>query len=78
MPKRGTRTDKTADWPSDPALLTKSGPDIPAGRSDVLLGLGARQWQVEIAGPILEEAINRPAPATTPSTADVAIEVTGE
>jgi ribonuclease D len=27
-----------------------------------LLELGARQWQVDIAAPIIEEAINRPAP----------------
>jgi ribonuclease D len=29
--------------------------------ADALLTLGARRWQVDIAGPILEEAINRPA-----------------
>jgi len=29
--------------------------------SDALLKLGARQWQIDIAGPIVEEAINRPA-----------------
>jgi ribonuclease D len=29
---------------------------------DALLELGARQWQVDIAAPIIEEAINRPAP----------------
>ena len=34
---------------------------------DTLLALGARQWQVDIAGPILEEAINRPvAPPAEP------------
>ena len=42
--------------------------------AEALLELGARQWQVDIAGPILEEAINRPASAT----ADVSVEVTGE
>ena len=36
-----------------------------------LLALGARQWQVEIAGPILEEVINRPAGTTAPTTAEV-------
>jgi len=30
--------------------------------AQALLALGARQWQVDIASPILEEAINRPAP----------------
>ena len=30
--------------------------------SQALRGLGARQWQIDIAGPIIEEAINRPAP----------------
>jgi ribonuclease D len=38
--------------------------------ADALLKLGARQWQVDIAGPILEEAVNRPAEPTA--------EVTGE
>ena len=42
--------------------------------AEALLALGARQWQIDIAGPILEEAINRPASAT----ADVSVEVTGE
>jgi ribonuclease D len=38
--------------------------------ADALIKLGARQWQVDIAGPIMEEAINRPA--------EPAAEVTGE
>ena len=38
--------------------------------ADALIKLGARQWQVDIAGPIIEEAINRPA--------EPAAEVTGE
>jgi len=32
--------------------------------SQALATLGARQWQIEIAGPIIEEAINRPVPPT--------------
>jgi ribonuclease D len=32
----------------------------PASVNDALLALGARQWQVDIAGPILEQAINHP------------------
>ena len=44
--------------------------------SGALLKLGARQWQVDIAGPIIEEAINRPAaPAPVP---DLAAEQTPE
>ena len=50
--------------------------------SEALLKLGARQWQVDIAGPIVEEAINRPAVLTTQPTAapevGVTREVTGE
>ncbi len=41
--------------------------------AEALRELGARQWQVDIAGPILEEAINRP----TPQVAVVTGEVTG-
>jgi len=37
--------------------------------SAALLDLGARRWQIDIAGPILEEAINRPAEPTTEPTA---------
>lgn len=40
--------------------------------ADTLLSLGARPWQVDIAVPILEEAINRPADPA----AEVATEVT--
>jgi ribonuclease D len=32
--------------------------------ADALMALGARQWQVDIVSPILEEAINRPATST--------------
>jgi len=32
--------------------------------SEALLKLGARQWQVDIAGPIIMDAINRPDPPT--------------
>ena len=62
-----------------------------ASVTEALLALGARQWQIDIAGPLLEEAINRPAdPVVDPPAevsavehpADVAIgftrEVTGE
>ncbi len=39
--------------------------------SEALLKLGARQWQIDIAGPIIEEAVNRPAlPAANPATDD--------
>jgi ribonuclease D len=39
----------------------------PEAISTALLKLGARQWQIDIAGPIIEEAINRPvAPAAAP------------
>jgi ribonuclease D len=34
--------------------------------SQALRKLGARQWQIDIAGPIIEEAINRPAAPTPP------------
>jgi ribonuclease D len=34
-----------------------------------LLKLGARQWQIDIAGPIIEEAINRPVAPTAEPTA---------
>jgi ribonuclease D len=47
--------------PADPTLESIA---------DALLKLGARQWQVDIAGPILEEAVNRMAGPTA--------EVTGE
>jgi ribonuclease D len=30
--------------------------------SQALRALGARQWQIDIAGPIIEDAINRPVP----------------
>ncbi|HEX7538396.1 MAG TPA: HRDC domain-containing protein [Dermatophilaceae bacterium] len=39
----------------------------PDSVSAALLRLGARQWQVDIAGPIIEEAINRPAPPAAPA-----------
>jgi ribonuclease D len=41
--------------------------------SQALLKLGARQWQIDIAGPIVEEAINRPAaPTIEPSATQTA------
>jgi ribonuclease D len=52
--------------PPDPTL---------ASITEALLGLGARQWQVDIVAPILEEAINRPAPPTQAVVADVTGEV---
>ena len=39
--------------------------------AEVLSKLGARQWQVDIAGPILEEAINRPAQPAAVVTSEV-------
>jgi ribonuclease D len=40
----------------------------PKSISAALAKLGARQWQIDIAGPIIEEAINRPkAPQAAPS-----------
>ena len=48
--------------------------------TEALLALGARQWQVDIAAPILEEAINRPASTmaeTANDVTDVTEEVTG-
>jgi len=54
-------------------------PEQPAGEatlesiSQALLKLGARQWQIDIAGPIVEEAINRPAaPTIEPSATQTA------
>ena len=44
--------------------------------SDALRGLGARQWQIDIAGPIVEEAINRPAKRNAEPNAEAASEVT--
>ena len=41
--------------------------------SQALLKLGARQWQIDITGPIVEEAINRPAaPTVEPSATQTA------
>jgi ribonuclease D len=34
--------------------------------AQALFDLGARQWQIDIAGPILEAAINRPEPTAAP------------
>ena len=42
--------------------------------SAVLLSLGARQWQIDIAGSIIEEAINRPAAPVAESVAQPAVE----
>jgi ribonuclease D len=39
--------------------------------AQALFDLGARQWQVDIAGPILEEAINRPTPPVAVVTGEV-------
>lgn len=51
--------------PADPTLESVA---------EALHTLGARQWQIDITGPILEEAINRP----VEPTAEVTGEVTGE
>jgi ribonuclease D len=40
--------------------------------SEALLRLGARQWQIDIAAPIVEEAINRPAAPAPPPTLEPA------
>ena len=42
--------------------------------AEALRALGARQWQVDIVCPILEEAINRP--AETPAPAETPVDVT--
>ena len=55
--------------PADPTLDSVSS---------ALLELGARRWQIDIAGPILEEAINRPIPPSAGVTAGVTAEVTAE
>lgn len=46
--------------PAEPALESISA---------ALLKLGARQWQIDIAGPVIEEAINRPAPPSVEPSA---------
>ena len=49
--------------------------------AEALRALGAREWQIGIAGPILEEAINRPATVTAVTAVaavEVGVEVTGE
>jgi hypothetical protein len=52
-------------------MLWTPTPDPTLGSiSEALLRLGARQWQIDIAGPIIEEAINRPAVPTTAPTAE--------
>jgi len=50
--------------------------------AEALRALGARQWQIDIAGPILEEAINRPivveVEVATEVAGGVTVEVTDE
>jgi ribonuclease D len=46
--------------------------------AEALRALGARQWQIDIAGPILEEAINRPVEAEAKMARGVTVEVTDE
>jgi ribonuclease D len=46
--------------------------------SESLLGLGARQWQADIAGPIVEEALNRPAAPTGKPKAAPTVESTAQ
>jgi ribonuclease D len=54
-------------------LWTPPAEATPESISAALHNLGARQWQIEIAGPIVEEAINRPAaPASTPTASPTA------
>ncbi len=42
-----------------------------ASVTEALLALGARQWQIDIAGPLLEEAINRPVDPVVEPPAEV-------
>jgi ribonuclease D len=54
-------------------LWTPPGEATLESISGALLKLGARQWQIDIAGPIVEEAINRPAaPAAEPEAGTTA------
>jgi len=55
--------------PPDPTLESMT---------EALLALGARQWQIDIAGPILEEAINHPAEPTVEVAAEAVGGVTAE
>jgi len=58
-------------------MLWTPPPDPTLGSiSEALLRLGARQWQIDIAGPIIEEAINRPAAPTATPTAEATVETT--
>ena len=58
-------------------MLWTPPPDPTLGSiSEALLRLGARQWQIDIAGPIIEEAINRPAAPTATPTAEATSEPT--
>jgi len=46
----------------------------PESIAEALLGLGARQWQVDIAGPIIEESINRPVTTAIATTIETTVE----
>src|SRR5665647_846339 len=46
--------------------------------AEELLALGARQWQIDIVCPILEEAINRPVEVAAEVAGGVTVEVTDE
>ena len=60
-------------------VLWSPPPDPTLGSiTEQLRALGARQWQIEIAGPILEEAINRPVEVATEVAGGVTVEVTDE
>src|SRR5665811_1555358 len=46
--------------------------------SETLLKLGARQWQIDSAGPIVEQAINRPAALAVEPTVELTATATTE
>lgn len=59
-------------------LWTPPADPTPASISEALLKLGARQWQIDIAGPIIDEAINRPVEPVVEPTLGVSTNVTDE
>jgi ribonuclease D len=59
-------------------LWTPPADPTPASISAALLKLGARQWQIDIASPIIDEAINRPVEPVVESSLGVSTNVTDE
>jgi len=59
-------------------LWTPPANPTPPSISAALLKLGARQWQIDIASPIIDEAINRPVEPVVESTLGVSTNVTDE